>query len=212
MSKYLTRIKYNLIMEFIKDIREYFEDYFQKRRRNKVNAEAFELARQEKYAEAAEVYMRFAPELLKYSQIGYGELMYCIYCRYAFELLIKAKDAEKSLEQARKTLEILLRNDGKWLKDNSGAQAKDILAMVGDLYIAGFAAEAEILAKEVNDQLEKYNIPLRSVVGAVPKSPAEPILKSKFPPKCSHCGAKIPYSPNEDAIECSYCETVIYAR
>lgn len=194
-------------MRFIIDyFREFFEDYFQERRREKVNDKAYELAQQEKFAEAAEVYIRFAPELLKYSSPGYGQLMYCVYCHYAFEMWIKAKDAGNALQQARNALRVLSSNDGSWLKYDSGKQAEKVLAMIGELYIAGYTAEADLFSKEVNEQLEKYDVPLRSVVGPVRES------GGKFPSLCPHCGAKLPSGTNKAALECSYCETVTYAQ
>lgn len=184
-------------------IKDYFpgfiKEYFRERRRAKVVDKAIDLAAQEKYADAAEVYTRYAPEVLEY-----GELLYVLYCRYAFEMWIKAKDVGNALQQARNALRILCSNDGEWLKYSSGTHADDLLWMAGELYATGYIAEADIFSQEVNVQLEKYDLPMRCVVGT--------LRKSTFPSVCPQCGGNLPYSPYQHAIECPFCETVNYAE
>lgn len=191
-------------MKFIDYLPEFIREYLLEKRREKICAKAYNLAQQEKYAEAAEVYVRFAPELLEYRQTGYGKLMYCVYCSYAFEMWIKAKDVKNALLQARNTLRILSSNDGEWLKYASGQQADNLLKMVVTLYGEGYIAEADTLSNEVNGQLAKYQVPLRCA--------AAPAHRIKFPSLCPHCGGKLPYSPSRFAIECPFCDTTIYAQ
>lgn len=191
-------------MKFIDYFPEFLKEYLLERQRQKVWERAYNLAQQEKYTEAAEVYTKFAPKLLEYSNVGFGELLYCVYCNYAFEMWIKAKNVTNALQQARNTLHILSSNDGKWLKYNSGQQANDLLKMVIKLYGEGYIAEADTLSIEINEQLEKYNVPLRCA--------AAPSYRNQFPSICLQCGGKLPYSPNHNAIKCPFCDTTIYSQ
>ncbi len=191
-------------MKFIDYLPEFLRDYLLERQRMKVWSKAYDLAKKEKYQEAAEVYNNFAPRLLEYNKVGFGELMYCTYCNYAFGLFIKAKDVENALQQARNALKILIQNDGKWIKYNSGEQANDLLKMVVALYGEGYIAEGDTLSREINEQFEKYDVPLRCI--------AAPAQRNKFPSICPQCGGKLPYSPNHKAIKCPFCEITIYSQ
>lgn len=191
-------------MKFIDYLPKFLRGYLLEKQRERICGKAYDLAKKEKYKEAAEIYTNFAPKLLEYDDIGFGELMYCIYCKYAFEMWMKAKDVENALQQARNALKILIKNDGKWLKYNSGEQANDLLKMVVALYGEGYIAEGDNLSREINQQLEKYDVPLRCI--------ASPVHRNKFPSICPQCGGKLPYSPNHNAIKCPFCETTIYSQ
>ncbi len=65
-------------MRLIDYLPEFLREYLLERQRMKVWSKAYDLAKNEKYKEAAEVYTNFAPRFLEYSQIGFGELMYWV--------------------------------------------------------------------------------------------------------------------------------------
>lgn len=193
-------------MGFTDYLPEFIQKYLDERKSAKIWDKAYKLKQQEKYAEAAEVYAAFAFERLKLKDSGYGELSYCSYCEYAFEMWLKAENPQKMLEEARNVLRVYGNNDGKWLKYSAGQNVEDLITMVVQMHGAGFAAEAEILSKEINEQLEKYEMPMRCAVAATP------ILGDYFPLLCPQCGAKIPKTESRNTVECLYCETVIYAK
>jgi hypothetical protein len=185
---------------------EFIQEYLDQRKCDKIWNETYKLKQQEKYAEAAEVYAAFALERLKLSNLGYGELSYCSYCKYAFEMWLKAGNPQKMLEEGRNVLRVYSNNDGKWLKYSAGKNVEDLITMIVQIHGAGFAAEAEILSKEINEQLEKYEMPMRCSVAAAP------VRGNVFPSLCPQCGGKIPKTENRNTVECLYCETVIYAK
>jgi hypothetical protein len=195
-------------MGFNNYLPEFIKDYLDERKCGKIWDKTYKLKEQEKYAEAAEIYASFALERLKLSNSGYGELSYCLYCKYAFEMWLEAENPQKMLAEGRNVLCVYSNNEGKWLKYSSGKNVEDLVTMVVQMHGAGFAAEADILAKEINGQLEKYELPMRCSVAAAPVR----IRGSVFPSVCPQCGAKVPYIENRENVECSYCETVIYAK
>jgi hypothetical protein len=133
-----------------------------------------------------------------------NELSAALYRQYAFEQRLAAKQPDKALEQARETLRLYSLNEGKWLTYDSGDDAKEIVAMVSQLYAAGYPAQGSKLAAEANEKFERYNLPIRCS--------AEPIRRSEFPAACVQCGGRLPESPFAVAIECPFCHTVIYAE
>lgn len=185
---------------------EFIREYLDRRKCSKIWDKAYKLDQQEKYAEAAEVYAAFALERLKLPDSTYGELSYCLYRKYAFEMWLKAKNPRKMLKEGRNVLRAYSNNDGRWLKYNSGKKIEDLISMVVQIHGAGFATEAEILSDEINEQLEKHEMPMRySIVSA-------PVRENGFPTLCSQCGAGIPSVRNRNSVECLYCASVIYAN
>lgn len=185
-------------MGFIKDfIQNYFLNSPEERRRSKISREAYDLAEQGRYAEAAEVNARHALEELKDS-----DLMYSLYCIYAFEMWIKAQEPGEALREARNVLRVYINEDGKWLKYGS-AYPDNLMAMVSQFFAAGYAAEAAVFAGEVNRELEKYELPVRCA--------AVPVRKNIFPVSCSDCGANLSHNPYQETAQCSYCRAIVYA-
>ncbi|MCY7345930.1 MAG: hypothetical protein LH614_06875 [Pyrinomonadaceae bacterium] len=158
---------------------------------------AYDLAKQGRYAEAAEVNARQALEELKVS-----EPAYCLYCKSAVEMWIKARETGKALYEARNILYIYVKNDGKWLKYNSGEYAENLTSMVSNFFAAGYAAEAAVFAGEVNHQLESFGLPMRCAV--------VPVHKNIFPTSCTDCGGNLSHNPYQDTAQCGYCKAIIY--
>ena len=183
----------------------FIREYLDQRKCSKIWNETYQLNQEEKYAEAAEIYAAFALERLKLGASGYGELSYCLYCKYAFEMWLKAELPQKMLEEGRNVLRVYSNNDGKWLKYSSGKNVEDLITMVVQMHGAGYTVEAEILTKEINMQLEKSKMPIRCSVAAPPQ-------ENYFPTLCTQCGAKVPITENRKTVECLYCETVIYTK
>lgn len=184
------------VMQIFNDyLPKFILDYLFDKRRNQVWNKAYDLEKEKKYAEAAGVYARFAPELL-----AQNELAYCTFCEYAFEMYVKAKEPAKALEQAQNILRVL--SEKGWLKYSAGEKAEIPLKMVPVLRGAGYHREADLLTKEVNRELEKHELP--------PRGKIAPQTKNKFPSSCRNCGASLPFSPYREVIKCSYCKAVIY--
>ncbi len=167
------------------------------RRHSKIMEKVGDLARQGKYAEAAELYTLQAQKELKISDLGYS-----LYCKYAFEMWIKAGEPRKALHEAGKVLSVYVTNDGRWLKYNSGDYVENLTSMVSDFFGANYIAEGAFLAGEVNKELEKFGLPMRCA--------AVPVRKNVFPTSCSGCGGNFFSNPYQDIARCGYCKAVIY--
>lgn len=186
---------------FKKYLPEFVREYLRERRRASFIGKAIKLAGKEQHIEAAEIYEDYARVVFEEED---NELSATLYTQYAFEQRLAGKQPDKALEQARETLRLFCLNDGKWLKYDSGDNAKEIVAMVSQLYAAGFPEQGSKLAAEANEEFERHNLPIRCA--------AEPIRRSEFPAACAQCGGRLPESPFAVAIECPFCHTVIYAE
>ncbi len=186
----------------IQPVADVIQGYQRDRRRNKAVGEASDLEYNGKYGEAAEVYARLAAEEGKSN-----ELIYALYRRDAFELWIKAKDIDKAMDTARDILRVL--SDAGWLK-KSDDTVNDLSQMVGELYVAGYTAEADTFSKEINAELVAE--------GLAPMSGADKLAGSaataktgKLPPICPDCGGPLPNSGGKDEVKCLYCGSIIRA-
>jgi hypothetical protein len=171
---------------------EWFREYLRDRRRSKSWSEAYDLARAGKYAEAADIYAGRAAESLKYN-----ELIYASDCQDAFKMWIKAKNVERALEEARNALRVL--SDTGWLSKSDDSVEK-LSGLAGELYVAGYAAEAESFLREINEQLAAHGLPHASA----PEG-------AKLPTACPHCGGLLSPPRGETEVTCSYCGSVIRA-
>ena len=187
-----------LIQPLANVIRGYQSD----RRRNKAVGEASGLEYDGKYGEAAEVYVQLAAEEGKSN-----ELIYALYCRDAFNLWIKAKNIDKAMAQARDVLRVL--SDTGWLK-KSDDTVNDLSQMVGELYVAGYTAEADTFSKEINQELVAQGLAPMSVSDKAAGSAATS-KAGKLPAICPDCGGPLPDSGGEDEVKCPYCGSVIRA-
>lgn len=167
------------------------------RRHSKIMERVDALARQGKYSEAAEVYTSQALKELKISDLAYS-----LYCKYAFEMWIKAGEPRKALHEAGKVLSVYVTNDGRWMKYNSGDNVENLTSMVSDFFGANYTAEGAFLAGEVNKELEKFGLPMRCA--------AVPVRKNVFPTSCSDCGGNFFSNPYQDIARCGYCKAIIY--
>lgn len=167
------------------------------RRHSKIMEKVDDLARQGKYAEAAEVYTLQAQKELKISDLAYS-----LYCKYAFEMWIKAGEPRKALHEAANVLWVYVANDGRWMKHNSGDYVENLTSMVSDFFGAGYIAEGAFLAGEVNKELERFGLPMRCA--------AVPVRKNVFPTSCSGCGANVFSNSYQDIARCDHCDAVIY--
>jgi hypothetical protein len=137
------------------------------------------------YAEAAETYARLAAMYL-----NDNPLIYAGYCHDAFRMWLKAKDVENALLQAHNAFRVL--DDAGWLR-RSMEQVLDLKQMIDELKAAGYPAEANSFANELDRKLAEFGLMLRPVSGG------------KLPTICPACGAPLPYSNFEDEIKCSSC-------
>lgn len=176
----------------------FVREYLRERRRSAVVGKAIDLNSEGKFEEAAKIYEDFATEKLSETT-----LMSSLYRRYAFEMWMSAKKPQQALGQAKEALRLLCEDEGKWLKNDDGENADEIISMVSQLYAAGFTAEGADLAAESNEQFEIHGLPVRCA--------AEPVRRSKFPVSCSQCGGVLPESPFDISINCTFCQTVVYA-
>lgn len=169
----------------------------QGRRHTKIMEKADVLAREKKYAEAAELYIRQAQKEGKTSDLAFS-----IYSRYAFGMWIKAGEPRKALQEAGNVLWGYVANNGMWMKYNSGDDVEKLTSMVSDFFGAGYIAEGAFLAGEVNKELERFGLPMRCA--------AVPVGKNVFPVSCSNCGANVFSNPYHDIARCEYCKATIY--
>lgn len=186
-------------MAFEKYLPKILREFLLERRRSRATWKAILLASEKRFAEAARIYSDFADQHLAEST-----LQYSTHCEYAMENWIEAKQPQEALEQARRALRSFGNDDGEWMRYSSGDYAGALVKMATKLHTDGFTAEAETFAREVNEQLEKYNVPFRCLL--------DPAEKNEFPSICTQCGGSLPYSTHQQAIECPFCEILVYAR
>jgi hypothetical protein len=155
------------------------------------------LAAQGKYVAAAEIFTRHA---LK--EIKRNELFFCLYCRNASEMWVMAREPDKALQEARNILQVYVKNNGKWLKFNTGKYVEDLTKLVNHFLAAGYNAEGAMFAGEVNQHLESFGFPMHCA--------AVPVGKNIFPKSCSICGAVLSSNPYQDVAQCDYCKAIIY--
>lgn len=169
--------------------------YRDERRRKKVRDAAYYLAHAGKFEQAAQTYANLAAQ-----ELTDNPFIYEMYAQYAFQMWIKAKRVDKALQQAREVLRVL--SDGNILDTST----EDLSQMVGELYVAGYTAEAEAFSKEVNTQLAAHGLkpnPTPDEAGA-----AHP---TKIPVVCPNCGAALPRADGADEVQCDYCGSTIRA-
>ena len=167
------------------------------RRHSKLRKKTEVLIQQGRYAEAAKGYTSQALKELKKS-----ELSFATYSIYAFEMWVMAQEPDKALNEARNVLWIYINNNGRWLRDESGKYVDDLTSIVSDFFVAGFNSEGAVFAGEVNNQLEKFGLPMRCAV--------VPVHKNIFPASCTDCGANLSHTPYQDTAQCGYCKAIIY--
>lgn len=187
---------------FIQPVTNVIQGYQSDRRRNKAVGEASDLEYNGKYGEAAEVYARLAAE-----QGKSNELIYAIYIHDAFNLWLKAKEIDKAIAQAREVLRVL--SDSGWLK-KSDDTVNDLSQMVGELYVAGYTAEADTFSREINAELVAQG--LAPMSGSITTASSTASSKTGvLPVNCPDCGGPLPDSGSTDVVKCIYCGSVIHA-
>ena len=167
---------------------EWFREYLRDRRRSKSWREAYDLAQAGRYAEAADVYARRAAEALEYN-----ELIYASDCHDAFKMWIKANEIGRALEEARKALRVL--SDTGWLSKSDDSVEK-LRGLAGELYVAGYAAEAETFLSEIKEESAAH--------GSAPAG-------GKLPAACPQCGGLLSAARGEAEVTCAYCGSTIRA-
>jgi hypothetical protein len=186
----------------IQPVANVIQGYQRDRRRDKAVGEASDLDYNGKPGEAAEVYANLAAEELKSN-----ELIYALYSRDAFKLWLKAKNIGKAMAQARDVLRVM--SDAGWLK-KSDDTVNDLSQMVGELYVAGYTAEADMYTKEINAALVAQR--LAPMVGSDRTAGALTTLNSgKLPSICPDCGGQLPDAGGKDQVQCLYCGSIIHA-
>lgn len=177
---------------------DFIREYLRDRRRSKTFYKAFRLAGDNKFTEAAEIFIGLANESLQYN-----ELIYSGDCQYAFKYFLQAGDMPRALEQARNALRVLSLKE--WTIKSESSIEK-LSAMVGALYLAGYGAEAEAFSDEVNEQLKIHGLSIRvSASAAGYKASLEG--NPKLVKTCSQCGGKLPASSGGE-IKCLYCGSI----
>jgi rubrerythrin len=177
------------------------EGFQRDRRRNKTVGEATDLDYDGKPGESAEVYAKLAAE-----EGESNELIYALFSQNAFKLWLKAKEIDKAMAKARDILRVL--SDSGWLK-KSDDTVNDLSQMVGELYVAGYTAEADTFAKEINAALVAQGLaPLASADKTAGPATAKP---GKLPSICPDCGGPLPEAGDQDQVLCPYCGSVIRA-
>jgi hypothetical protein len=113
---------------------------------------------------------------------------------------LKAKKADQALLQAGEVLGVL--SDTGWLGQSSEA-VDDLSKMVGELYVAGYLAEAAKLSDDINLQLAAHGLP--------PRANTSPVRPGQFPSICPQCGGALPSSDTATEIKCPFCGSIIHA-
>ena len=181
---------------FVKWFREYLRD----RRRRKVWGEAYDLAGDGKHAEAAGVYARLAAQMLQDGEPSW----HTIYCHEAFQSWLKAKNPECALQEARQALGALsdaCRRFSDSRRFSLSSSVEQLSAMVGELYMAGYAAEADTFLREVNEQLAANGLPHIPAAGG----------GGKLPTTCPQCGGSLSPLRGDDKVPCTSCGCVVRA-
>jgi type VI protein secretion system component VasK len=186
----------------IQPVANVIQGYQRDRRRDRAVGEASDLDYNGKPGEAAEVYAKLAAEELKSN-----ELIYALYGRDAFKLWLKAKNIEKAMAQAREVLRVL--SDAGWFK-KSDDTVNNLSQMVGELYVAGYTAEADTFSKEINEALVAQGLAPMTGYDRIAGSPTTS-KPGKLPAICPDCGGPLPDSGGQDEVKCLYCGSVIHA-
>ena len=177
---------------------KWFQRFLREKRHWKAWSKAYDLAHDGKHAEAAGAFAGLATQMLQAGEIHY----HTTYCHDAFQEWIKAKNPEYALHEARKGLRALsdacrLSGPDKYSLQNSVEQ---LSTMVGELYMAGYAAEADKFLREVNECLAANGLPHILASG-----------DSKFPTACPQCGGSLSLLRGDERVPCAYCGSVIRA-
>lgn len=171
----------------------FFENFRRDRRRSKAWSEAYGFRKAENFAEAAKVYERLALESLQYN-----ELIYEGDCHDAFNYWIKAGNPENALRNARDALRVI--GDSDWITDSVDT-VDDVCKMVGELYGAGYAPAADVLANEINAKLVAHKLPARFET-----------KHGKFPTACPQCGGVLPFTYSDSSVTCPFCSSAVRAE
>ncbi len=158
--------------------------------------EANDLYANAEYAQAAEGFAHLAEMAQQFSR---PRRVVQLHLR-AFEAWVKARQPAAAVQQARTAVEFITASGRPRVAFNV------IREVLGELRAAGYHAEADALARDVNERLAGLGAPLASTPAS---APAEPPPPKKFPGACPQCGGRLPRSFGEDEIECDYCGTVI---
>jgi hypothetical protein len=167
------------------------QKYRQKRQVSQAMDEAFRLEHDGSFAAAAAIYTRLAGEYIQSNP-----LIYQLYSHDSFNLWLQAKNVETALGQAGDVLRLLA--DTGWLSQSSDA-VDDLSKMVGELYVAGYVAQAGALSEEINQQLKTH--------GVAPVA----LQPGQFPSICPQCGGALPSAAGTAEIKCPYCGSIIHA-
>jgi hypothetical protein len=143
------------------------------------------------FAEAAENYEQAAAAFL-----DDNVLIFVRYSHEAFRTWLKAKTVERALQQAHEALRVL--DASGWLK-KSMEEVLDLKQMIDELEAAGYGAEADAFARELDEHLSEVGLMLK------PRSARRPLTV------CPACGAPLPDPSRGDEMKCSFCGFVVPA-
>lgn len=149
----------------------------------------------DRFAEAAEAYAQQADV-----DLPDNELIYADECKYSFDMWLKAKNPQKALEQARRSLHGYTLGD--WLKGEN-SYIDDLTGMVGDLRKADYVDEADAFLTDINNYLAS--------IGEEPLIVTFAGKQQAYPAVCPHCGGAVSYHGTLEEISCQYCGDVIHA-
>lgn len=163
--------------------------FFKEREVESLKEEAQKLQSRGQYAQAAEVYNKVAAAYL-----DDNPLIYASNGHQAFRLWLKAREAEKAMQQARAIFHVL--DDNGWLR-RSMEQVLDLKLMIDEFRSAGYINEAELFAGDLNNKLGEFGLMLK------------PGAASAHPSICPSCGAQLPQAEAGQQVICSFCGYVV---
>ncbi len=119
----------------------------------------------------------------------------------AAEAHLKSGQAAGAVEHGRSALAMLVQAGGHRRALKLAPQ------IVGELRAAGFAVEAAMFEKEVNERLAGLGLALSST-----SNPPQPRPPRKLVSHCTQCGAQLRWTDDADEVECEYCGTIARAE
>lgn len=170
-------------LEFLKNPFAFLREREVKRLRNVAWNEAYRLERKGQFREAAAVYRKLAEE-----NRASNELMFASDLQEAIRLCLRAGDVATAVKDAGSVLDVLA--DSEWLEEANGYGAAELKEILGVLYVAGRAAEAEAYVARINARVAVFGWSM-------------PAHDASAKRECPHCGAMIPASTSTTA--CEYC-------